>query len=323
MRSPKHGIHARVVLAGLFLAGPIGVHAEEAKPPVAPTEDPNQKLYESLMAKGLSKLDAKDWSGAENAYDLALRLKPNDAAARGGLMLAQSKLKELQPAKPVTPPKPPSEVGEVAADKPPEPNPEPEKKPEHPLPPLPGVERKPEAAQPKVADTKPVVAVAAAPEVLDFNEPVKMSVDEWDKGAGSSCYWAGTRLHLAEGDEMYRLPIRGNFAAQFQIEAEMQQDSMIFIELRPDGKKGNTVRGYGAKEGSPPFLMSGKQTVAKAKKQPGLEQITLGFRRTGKQIEFFFNGDKVGETWDIPEGTVLWLWVGGKGIVDKFSINKR
>ena len=314
----------KAALVGVMALGvPIfqntGLQAEEQVPR---PDDGLDKMYQQLMAGGLNKLEHQDWDGAENAYDMALKLKPNDPAARGGLMLAQTKKKEAAaaqpvPAQPPAPPLPPTpeKKPEPVAEKKPEPAPAPvaEKKPE-PVPP-------PEVV--KVQEPPKKVEVKDVPKQLELPDPIKLAIDEWEKGSGSSCYWSGTRLYLAEGDEMYHLPIRGDFAVQFQIEADMQQSSMIYIDVRPDGKKAAIIRGYGSKEGSPPFLAVGKQTVAKAKKQPGLEQMTLGFRRTGKQIEFFFNSENVGETWDTPEGAVLWLWVGGKGIVDKFSIVKK
>ena len=295
----------------------------KAEEQVPRPDDGLDKMYQQLMASGLNKLEHQDWDGAENAYDMALKLKPNDAAARGGLMLAQTKKKEAAAAQPVvaTPPAPPlpptpEKKPEPVAEKKPEPAPAPvaEKKPE-PVPP-------PEVV--KVQEPPKKVEVKEIPKQLELPDPIKLAIDEWEKGSGSSCYWSGTRLYLAEGDEMYHLPIRGDFAAQFQIEADMQaQDTMIYIDVRPDGKKGATIRGYGSKESSAPFLVVGKQTVAKAKMKPGLDQMTLGFRRTGKQIEFFCNSEKVGETWDLAEGAVVWLWVGGKGIVDKFNIVKK
>jgi hypothetical protein len=90
---------------------------------------------------------------------------------------------------------------------------------------------------------------------------------------------------------------------------------MIYLDLRPEkgGKKRPVLRGYGSKAGSAPFLMVDKETAGKGKAQPARQQITLSFRRTGDRIEFFCDGEKIGESWAIPKDTALWLWCCGKG----------
>lgn len=159
------------------------------------------------------------------------------------------------------------------------------------------------------------VAEPAKAEPLALPEPKTLVREDWEQGAGSATLWAGDLLHLNEGDEKFRRPLKGDFAVSVAIEARMDEQSMIYLDLRPEkgGKKLPLLRGYGSKAGSAPFLMVDKETAGKGKAQPARQQITLSFRRTGERIEFFCDGEKIGESWAIPKDTALWLWCCGKG----------
>ncbi|MBI3827956.1 MAG: hypothetical protein HY291_00460 [Planctomycetes bacterium] len=155
----------------------------------------------------------------------------------------------------------------------------------------------------------------AKAEPLALPEPKTLAREDWEQGAGSATLWAADLLHLNEGDEKFRRPLKGDFAVSVAIEARMDEQSIIYLDLRPDkgGKKLPVLRGYGSKAGSAPFLLVDKETAGKGKAQPGHQQITLSFRRTGDRIEFFCDGEKVGESWALPKDTSLWLWCCGKG----------
>jgi len=160
-------------------------------------------------------------------------------------------------------------------------------------------------------------------EPLPLPTPVALVREEWDQGAGSNTLWAAELLHLQEGDEKYRKPLKGDFAASIAIEAQMDHRSMIYLDLRADkhgGKKLPVVRGYGSKEGSAPYLMVDKEVAGRGSGQPKQKQITLSFRRTGDRIEFFCDGQKVAETWSIPKDATLWLWCCGKGTMNGAKI---
>jgi tetratricopeptide (TPR) repeat protein len=240
-----------------------------------------KEAYKTFLAEGMACSGREDWAGAERAFVKALEVKPDDPAATNGLKEARAKraagtTTTTAPATPVAVP---------------------------------------------VTPTTPVVSTPAAP-VLDVRkpmelpDPVALDRDEWERGAGSSCYWAAELLHLEEGDEKFRLPLTGDFAAQIAIEAQMDHRSMIYLDLRPEKKKAAPViRGYGSKEGSAPYLQVGKDVAGRGSAQPANKRIVLGFRRTGQQIEFFCDGQKIGETFAVPADAALWFWVCGKGYI--------
>jgi tetratricopeptide (TPR) repeat protein len=237
-----------------------------------------QEGYKTALAEGFARLGAKDWENAERAFLKALEYEPNDPAASNALRDARAGKGAATPAAPSTVP-----------------------------------------VTPPATVTTPATPAVAVQESIELPTPETLDRDQWTKGAGSSCFWAGELLHLEEGDEKFTRMLKGNFAASIAIEARMDHRSMIYLDLRPDkdaGGKAPTIRGYGSKEASPPYLLAGKDMVGRGKRQPPREQITLSFRRTGKQIEFYCDGEKIAETWEVPEGTPLWLWVCGKGTMN-------
>lgn len=245
-----------------------------------------QEGYKTALAEGLARLGAKDWENAERAFLKALEYEPNDPAASNALKDARAGkgAATTAPAATATPPATPTTP-----------------------------------TTPATTPATPPTPAVTAPRPLELPTPETLDRDQWTKGAGSSCYWAGELLHLEEGDEKFTRMLKGNFAAGIAIEARMDERSMIYLDLRPDkdlGGKAPVIRGYGSKEGSPPYLLAGKDMAGRGKRQPPREQITLSFRRTGKQIEFYCGGEKIAETWDVPEGTPVWLWVCGKGTMN-------
>ncbi|MCW8129182.1 MAG: hypothetical protein KIS92_02250 [Planctomycetota bacterium] len=173
-----------------------------------------------------------------------------------------------------------------------------------------GVTSAPAPEKPAAPETP---AAAAA---IPLPQPVALVREEWDQGAGSATLWAGELLHLNEGDEKFRRVLKGDFAASVAIEARMDEQSMIYLDLRPEkksGKKYPILHGYGSKAGSAPFLQVDKETAGKGDAQPRNRQITLSFRRTGGRIEFFCDGVKIAESDAIPADVPVWLWCCGKG----------
>lgn len=173
-----------------------------------------------------------------------------------------------------------------------------------------GIASAPSSEKPAAAE-KPAASAA-----IPLPQPVALVREEWDQGAGSATLWAAELLHLNEGDEKFRRVLKGDFAASVAIEARMDEQSMIYLDLRADkksGKKYPILRGYGSKAGSAPFLMADKETVGKGDQQPRQRQITLSFRRTGGTIEFFCDGVKIASTDAIPADVPVWLWCCGKG----------
>jgi hypothetical protein len=162
-------------------------------------------------------------------------------------------------------------------------------------------------------------------EPVKLPDPVALDRDEWQKGSGSSCYWSGARLYLEEGDEFFKKVLRKDFAVTIQLEARMDEQSRISIELRPE--KGSDARtriiGWGSKEGSAPMLMLDKDTKARGESRPESEQIMLSFVRREKKIDFFCNGKLVGTTWDARLGQPYTLYVCGKGIMDGAKIVEK
>jgi tetratricopeptide (TPR) repeat protein len=238
-------------------------------------------VYRTFLAEGMACSGREDWAGAERAFLKALEAKPDDPAATNGL--TEARAKRVASAATTT----------AAAT----------------------------SATGPTATTTPAVTTPVAPALdvrrpMDLPDPVPLDRDQWERGAGSSCYWAAELLHLEEGDEKFRLPLTGDFAAQVAIDAQMDNRSMIYLDLRPEKKKATPiVRGYGSKEGSAPYLEVGKKVVGRGDAQPANKRIVLGFRRTGQQIEFFCDGQKIGETFDVPADAALWFWVCGKGYI--------
>jgi len=191
------------------------------------------------------------------------------------------------------------------------------------------VRKKEEAAK---TATKTVVAAPAPAksdekkdEAVTLPDPIALDRDEWTKGAGSSCYWSGARLYLEEGDELFKKALRKDFAVTIQLEARMDEQSRISIELRPEKGSDSKTRiiGWGSREGSPPMLMLDKDTKARGEARPDSEQIMLSFVRREKKIDFFCNGKLVGTTWDTRAGQPYMLWVCGKGIMDGAKIVEK
>lgn len=237
-------------------------------------------VYKTFLAEGMACSGREDWAGAERAFVKALEAKPDDPAATNGLGEARAK----------------RAAGVAATTAPATP-----------------------ATAPAVTTTPvatPVAPALDARQPMELPDPVPLDRDQWERGAGSSCFWAAELLHLEEGDEKFRLPLTGDFAAQVAIDAQMDNRSMIYLDLRPEKKKATPiVRGYGSKEGSAPYLEVGKKVVGRGDAQPANKRIVLGLRRTGQQIEFFCDGQKIGETFDVPADATLWFWVCGKGYI--------
>jgi hypothetical protein len=232
----------------------------------------------------MAALGLEEWVAAERAFLKALATKPGDPAATKGLKEAQAKLAAGKASEPATT-RPGPATPSVATPKKPEP-----------------------------AATAPAIPAVAVRKAMTLPVPVRLDRDQWQRGAGSDCYWAGRLLHLEEGDEKFRSPLTGDFAVQIAVEARMDHRSRIYLDLRPEKKKQlPVVRGYGSEEGSAPYLVVGKKVCGRGSARPQRERIVLGFRRTGGQIEFFCDGQKIGETFDIPADAALWLWVCGKG----------
>lgn len=162
-------------------------------------------------------------------------------------------------------------------------------------------------------------------EPLELPSPVALDRDEWQKGAGSSCYWAGARLYLEEGDEFFKKTLRNDFAVTVLLEAQMDHRSLISLELRPEKGSDSKTRivGWGSKEGSPPMLMLDKDTKARGDARPDSEKIALSFVRRDKKIDFFCNGKLIGSTWDARLGQPYTLWVCGKGILDGAKVVEK
>jgi len=252
--------------------------------------------YKKHLADGMAALGLEDWAGAERAFVKALEAQPDDSAASKGLKEARAHLakKDVTPDSTKTTPS----AADAAAKKTP-----------------------PADTPATPASTEPVV-VARKP--LPLPQPERLVRDQWEKGSGSTCYWAGALLHLEEGDEKFRLPLTGDFAVQIAVEARMDHRSKIYLDLRPDKKKAFPVaRGYGSYEGSAPHLKVGKDVCGRGSARPARERIVLGFRRTGAHIEFFCDGKKIGETFAIPAHAALWLYVCGKGYMYAGKVVRR
>lgn len=162
-------------------------------------------------------------------------------------------------------------------------------------------------------------------EPVKLPDPIQLDREEWQKGSGSSCYWSGPRLYLEEGDEFFKKVLRKDFAVTIQLEARMDEQSRISIELRPEkGSDAKTrIIGWGSKEGSAPMLMLDKDTKAKGDARPESEQIMLSFVRREKKIDFYCNGKLIGTTWDARLGQPYTLFVCGKGIMDGAKIVEK
>lgn len=246
--------------------------------------------YSNHLADGMAALGLENWRDAEAAFLKALAAKPEDPVATKGLTEAREKLAASGKTTPD------STTGAATPALAPPPS--------------------------KVGEPEPTGLVVQQPLALPV--PETLNREQWERGAGSTCYWAGDLLHLEEGDEKFRLPLTGDFAVQIAVEARMDHRSMIYLDLRPDKKKqAPVVRGYGSKEGSEPFLEVGKDVAGRGHAQPSQQRIVLGVRRTGQQIEFFCDGQKIGETFAVPADAVLWLWVCGKGYMYAGQVIRR
>jgi hypothetical protein len=177
---------------------------------------------------------------------------------------------------------------------------------------------------PKSADSpkKESPAPAAA---LEIPSPRSLSPDDWTRGPGSACFWTGDLLYLEEGDEYYKKTLKGDFALALKVDARMDEQSRINIELRStkDSSEKVKVTGWGSKEGSAPFLEANGERKGKGEGRPRDEVITLAFVRTGKKIEFYCDGTLIGSTKDVKEDTAFNLWVSGKGRVLGLKITGR
>ncbi|HYG77133.1 MAG TPA: hypothetical protein VEK08_19165 [Planctomycetota bacterium] len=177
----------------------------------------------------------------------------------------------------------------------------------------------------KAAASAPKTAAADEPAPIELPVPVALDRDQWTKGTGSACYWEGERLVLAEGDELFKKILTGDFAASIALEAQMDHRSRISIELRSPRDSGSKIRiiGWGSKEGSPPMLALDKDIRARGDKKPAQEQITLSFVRTGKMIQFYCDGALIGKTWDEKQGQPYQLMVSGKGTMYGAKVVER
>ena len=163
-------------------------------------------------------------------------------------------------------------------------------------------------------------------EAVELPEAVALDRDDWQKGAGSSCYWSGPRLYLEEGDEFYKKLLKKDFAVTVALEARMDHRSRISIELRPDKDSGGgkaKIIGWGSKDGSAPMIEVDKDVKGRGDAKPSAEQIELSFVRRDKKIEFYCNGKLVGAAWDSKLGQAYTLWVCGKGIMDRAKIVEK
>ncbi|MCY3022963.1 MAG: hypothetical protein NTW87_28635 [Planctomycetota bacterium] len=274
-------------------------HAKKAVAQVLLAKARDMAKQEGALVAAAELLRLKQWTEAEAAYRRAAVLLGETDAIREGIAAAQAGAKaekETAGKKAATPPSPPPVV-----------------------PPLP----------PPAPETKPATPASTAPPppppALGIPTPAGLDREEWLKGAGSSCYWEGERLHLEEGDEYLKKILTKDFAASIAIEAQMDHRSRICIELRPVKDSGSKAKivGWGSKEGSPPMLALDKETVASGDARPPQEQVTLSFVRTGSKIEFYCNGKLLGHTFDAKAGQPYYLWVSGKGIMNGAKVVER
>jgi len=181
-------------------------------------------------------------------------------------------------------------------------------------PPKPVAADPPKPADPPKKETPKEPAPAQA---LEIPSPRSLSQDDWTRGPGSACFWTGDLLYLEEGDEYYKKTLKGDFALALKVDARMDDQSRINIELRStkDSSEKVTVTGWGSKAGSAPFLEVNGERKGKGEGRPRDEVITLAFVRTGKKIEFYCDGTLIGSTKDVKEDTAFNLWVSGKGRV--------
>jgi len=254
------------------------------------------------MAKQDEALDAaaellklKQWAEAEAAYRKASLTLGETEVIKAGIAAAQAGARIEK---------------EAAAQK------------AAPIPPPQSVVAPPLAHAP---EAKPAVPASATPPPLEAPVPLVLDRDEWRQGPGSYCYWAGERLYLEEGDECFKKILTRDFAASVALEAQMDHRSMISLELRPVKDSGSKTRiiGWGSKEGSAPMLALDKEVIARGDARPPREQITLAFVRNGLRIEFHCNGKLIGHTQDAKAGQPYYLWVCGKGILDRAKVMER
>lgn len=276
---------------------------EEALKAIGDADHPSKPVATALLAKAreMAKkeeglhvanelLRLKQWSEAEAAYKKAAEALGETDEIKKGIAAAQAGAQA-------------EKTGTVAKSDPPKADP-------------PKVEP-PKAEPPKPEPAKTVEKTEPKSEKLEVPEPKTLNRDHWQKGAGSSCYWAGDRLYLEEGDEYYTKTLKGDFAASVLFEAQMDHRSRICIELRPTKDSGSKAKviGWGSKDGSPPMLAVDKDVKARGDEQPK-GKLVLSFVRSGSKIEFYCDGKLVGHTWDGKAGQPYTLWVSGKGIMD-------
>jgi hypothetical protein len=178
---------------------------------------------------------------------------------------------------------------------------------------------------PKIETKEPAPAPKAEAPALDPPQPIALDRDEWTKGPGSACYWAGERLYLEEGDEQFKKVLKGDFAVSVLFEAQMDHRSAISIELRSprDADEKTRIVGWGSKDGSAPMLMVDREIKAKGDARPPREQFVLSLVRNGRKIEFFCNGKSIGVYNDTKPNHPYQLWACGKGIMDGAKVVQK
>jgi hypothetical protein len=281
-------IRSRIAVFALLLAFSAMLAQAEDKPA---TEADAKAAFESAFKSGKEAVLAKDWPKATEQLQQALRslgTYEHDDKAIAQILLekAQASLKAQGGTEPKVEPK------------------------------------KESAEAPKKEPAKEAVAEQTA---LEIPNPRSLSEGDWMKGPGSSCYWAGDLLYLEEGDEYFKKVLKKDFALAVKVEALMDEQSRINIELRAPRDSGDKIKvtGWGSKAGSAPFLEVDGEKKGKGQGRPKSEIITMAFVRTGKKIDYYCNDTLIGSTTEAKAEQPFNIWVSGKGRVMGFKLTER
>jgi hypothetical protein len=280
-------IRSRIAVFALLLALSSFAQAEE-KPA---SEAAAKAAFESAFKSGKEAVLAKDWAKASEQIQQALRslgTYDHDDKAIAQILLekAQTSLKAQGGAEPKA-------------------------------------ESKKESTE--APKKEPAKEPVPEPTALDIPNPRGLSESDWMKGPGSSCYWGGELLYLEEGDEYFKKVLKTDFALAVKVEALMDEQSRINIELRAPRDSSDKIKitGWGSKAGSAPFLEVDGEKKGKGDGRPKNEIITMAFVRTGKKIDYYCNGTLIGSTTEAKADQPFNIWVSGKGRVMGFKLTER